>query len=487
MGPTRSLRAVAGQPRLFSSRHRNDRTVRVAVSLPRRHHDTIGTTAATATTAATDIAATTPIPHAMRLIQTLVPEGKRETVVEILEAEEIDFAMTTETSGNEFSDIVYIPTDVDSVEGILDQLRDVGVERDGYMIVSDIETIVSDRFEDGNGVDDEDGDDENGVAEDERISREELQTKARDLSRSTLNYFVLTLVSAIVATSGLLQDSAAVVVGSMVIAPLIGPAMASCVGTVTSDDALFWEGMRSQVLGLLLAVISATLFAAGYRAVLAPALDLLLIQQVAERANPGLLSLAIALGAGTAGALSLTSGTDEALVGVMIAVALMPPAAAVGLGIAYADLTLAVGAGVLLLVNLLSINVAGVVTIWLKRYKPTHWYDEQEARRLTGRRLVAFGLAILVLTSFLATSSLAARENAQFETQVEDIAADATDNLLAVDVAYETNLLTRQPASVTLRVYGDDPPVPAAIRERIRATTGVDVEVRVVSERMSVA
>ncbi|WP_185903269.1 TIGR00341 family protein [Halonotius terrestris] len=427
----------------------------------------------------------------MRLIQTLVPEGKRQTVIEILEAAEIDFAMTEETSRSDYSDIVYIPTDVDSVEGILEELRDVGVERDGYMIVTDVETIVSDRFEEqlaeAEEAEAEDPEEKNGMGEDERISREELQTKARNLSRSTPNYIALTLISAIVATSGLLQDSAAVVVGSMVIAPLIGPAMASCVGTVISDDELFWEGIRSQVIGLVVAVASATLFAAGYRAALAPELELLLIQQVAERAHPGLLSLAIALGAGTAGALALTSGTDEALVGVMIAVALMPPAAAVGLGIAYVDPTLAVGAGVLVLVNLLSINVSGVATVWLKRYKPTHWYDAEQARRLTGRRLVIFGLAILVLTSFLATSSLAARENAQFEAEVERIAEDASENLLSVDFDYEANLLTQQPEGVTVRVYGDNPPQASVLRERIREETGVDIRVRVVNEQISVS
>jgi conserved hypothetical protein TIGR00341 len=358
--------------------------------------------------------------------------------------------------------------------------------------VSDVETIVSDSFDErmaekeDDETDDND-DDDASPADDERIPREELQTKAQNLSRSTLNYIALTVISAIVATSGLLQDSAAVVVGSMVIAPLIGPAMASCVGTVISDDALFREGIRSQIIGVTVAVVSATLFAAGYRAALAPDLELLLIQQVAERAHPGLLSLAIALGAGTAGALSLTSGADEALVGVMIAVALMPPAAAVGLGIAYVDLTLAVGAGVLVLVNLLSINVAGVATVWLRRYKPTHWYDAREARRLTGRRLLIFGLAILVLTSFLATSSLAARENAQFERTVERIAETSTDNLLSVDFEYEATLLTQQPHSVTVRVADADPPDATAIRERIREETGTDVSVRVVSERMSVS
>jgi len=419
----------------------------------------------------------------MRLIQTLVPDGKRETVVDLLEAEEIDFAMTTETSTSGYSDIVYIPAESDAVEGIVDDLRAIGVEREGYMVISDVETIVSEQFEEKQDENDEES---NG---DERISREELRTKARNLSRSTTNYLLLTVISAMVATAGLLQDSAAVVVGSMVIAPLIGPAMASCVGTVINDDdnALFWEGVRSQAIGLGVAVLSATLFAFAYRTLLAPELELLLIQQVAERAHPGLLALVIALGAGTAGALSLTSGADEALVGVMIAVALMPPAASVGLGIAYVDPRLAVGAGVLVLVNLLSINIAGIVTIWIKRYNPTHWYDAQQARRATVGRLIVFGLAVLVLTSFLAVSSLDARENAAFEQQVESIAADTTDRLLGVDFEYRAALLEQEPTAVTVHVASDSPPAAATIREQIRQETGIDIPVTVITEQVDTA
>jgi uncharacterized hydrophobic protein (TIGR00341 family) len=291
----------------------------------------------------------------MRLIQTLVPEGKHDVVIEVIEEAEIDYAMTSETSGQGYSDILYIPAESDDVEEILDELRDVGVEREGYMVVTDVETIVSERFEEQN--DDEE-------ADEERISREELSTKAHNLSRSTPNYIIFTVVSAVVATAGLLEDSAAIVVGSMVIAPLIGPAMASCVGTVVNDNELFWAGIRSQALGIVVAVLSATLFAFSYRLLLVSELDLLLIQQVVERVHPGLLSLAVALGAGIAGALSLTSGADEALVGVMIAVALIPPAASVGLGIGYADPVVAGGAGILVLVNVLSINAAGIITIW---------------------------------------------------------------------------------------------------------------------------
>jgi len=410
----------------------------------------------------------------MRLIQTLVPEGKHDVVIEVIEEAEIDYAMTSETSGQGYSDILYIPAESDDVEEILDELRDVGVEREGYMVVTDVETIVSERFEEQN--DDEE-------ADEERISREELSTKAHNLSRSTPNYIIFTVVSAVVATAGLLEDSAAIVVGSMVIAPLIGPAMASCVGTVVNDNELYWAGIRSQALGIVVAVLSATLFAFSYRLLLVSELDLLLIQQVVERVHPGLLSLAVALGAGIAGALSLTSGADEALVGVMIAVALIPPAASVGLGIGYADPVVAGGAGILVLVNVLSINAAGIITIWSKRYRPTHWFDERQARRDTIQRFAAFILVILVLSSFLAVSSLDARDNAVFETTVQtEIESTVDGNVLSVEFNYQPQLLSQSQTGVVVHVNSQQRGLADDLQTAIEAETGKRLDVTVVYE-----
>jgi len=410
----------------------------------------------------------------MRLIQTLVPEGKHDVVIEVIEEAEIDYAMSSETSGQGYSDILYIPAELDDVEEILDELRDVGVEREGYMVVTDVETIVSERFEEQN--DDEE-------ADEERISREELSTKAHNLSRSTPNYIIFTVVSAVVATAGLLEDSAAIVVGSMVIAPLIGPAMASCVGTVVNDNELFWAGIRSQALGIVVAVLSATLFAFSYRLLLVSELDLLLIQQVVERVHPGLLSLAVALGAGIAGALSLTSGADEALVGVMIAVALIPPAASVGLGIGYADPVVAGGAGILVLVNVLSINAAGIITIWSKRYRPTHWFDERQARRDTIQRFAAFILVILVLSSFLAVSSLDARDNAVFETTVQtEIESTVDGNVLSVEFNYQPQLLSQSQTGVVVHVNSQQRGLADDLQTAIEAETGKRLDVTVVYE-----
>ncbi|MES3516856.1 MAG: TIGR00341 family protein [Natronomonas sp.] len=411
----------------------------------------------------------------MRLIQTLVPEGKHDAVVATLDAAGVDYAMSPETSDSDYSDIVYIPVDAAEVEDLLSRLRSIGVERSGYTMVSEVETIASDRFE-AKQRQTADGD--------ERISRDELRTKARNLSRNTPNYLAFTIISAVVASAGLLEDSASVVVGSMVIAPLIGPAMASCVGTVINDDALFWEGIRSQVVGVTVAITSATAFGFVYRLTVAPNLELLLIGQIAERAHPGLLALAVALGAGAAGALSLTSGADEALVGVMIAVALIPPAASVGLGIAYGAPVLAVGAFVLVAVNLLSINAAGIVTFWIKRYRPSHWNETGRARRVTLGRFAVLFAAILLLSTFLGAASMDARSNATFEDAVDEAAAETVDGeLRAVHVQYDADFISPTPTRVVVHADSDRPDLASALQSAIRDRTGVDVDVTVVYER----
>ncbi len=416
----------------------------------------------------------------MRLIQTLVPDRSHDRVVEALEAADVDYAFSEETSRADYSAIVYIPVESGEVEEVLALLRDAGVEREGYTVVTDAETIISERFERRSEADEEEPDEE-------RIAREELQSTAKGLSRSTPNYLAFTIVSAVVATAGLLENSAAVVVGSMVIAPLIGPAMASCVGSVIGDDDLFWDGVTAQVVGLVVAIAAATLFALSYRLLVDPTLDLLLVGQIAERVHPGLLALAIALGAGVAGALSLTSGADEALVGVMIAVALIPPAATVGLGIAYADPVVAIGATVLVGVNVLSINAVGIVTIWVKEYRPDHWYEVRQAKRVTIERLAVLLIAIVLLSSVLAMGTIDARANAAFENEAEAAAEAVAGDVRTVTVSYDADVVSPTPRVVTVHA-GEAPPEAAEqIRDEIRDRTGIDVTVRIVHEETTVA
>jgi uncharacterized hydrophobic protein (TIGR00271 family) len=246
----------------------------------------------------------------------------------------------------------------------------------------------------------------------------------------------------------------------MVIAPLIGPAMAAAVGTVIDDGELFRRGVKFQVLGVLLSVLAATGFAFLVESTnLVQVTDPRAIDQVRERLSPDFLSLAVALGAGAAGAISLTTGVSTALVGVMIAVALIPPAATVGIGIAYGLEAVALSAGVLTLVNLLSIELAALVVLYYAGYAPEGFLQAKGARMATIKRVGALLVAIALLSLFLGGVTYDSYQQARTETAVEravdEALAEEFPSVERLDTAIGTEqrlLVLQRPTDVVVTV-----------------------------------
>ncbi len=422
----------------------------------------------------------------MRLVQVTIPTGKRETVLKLLDDEGIDYVVTDETSGREYTAVAYFPLPTNAVEPVLEQLREVGLEREAYTVVISAQTVESERFE---ALTEKYAE---GKSE-ERIARQELESHAEELASALPTYVVMTVVSAVIATAGLLLDSPATVVGSMVIAPLIGPAMAAAVGSVIDDTDLFRRGITLQVLGVVLAIVSATLFAAFVEIanLIPPGLDPLSLSEVEERLAPSVLSLAVAIGAGIAGAVSLMTGVSAALVGVMIAVALIPPAATVGIGIAYNEPALAVGSAVLVAVNVLSINLAALVVLWYAGYRPKQFFRHDEARIATLKRVVVLVAAIALLSVFLGGVTYDAYQAAGTEQDIRDgIVTELEDpaysgyELLEIEVRTDTEyLLFQRPTEVVVTIGAPPdaarPGLAEGVENRLTARYGIEVEVQV--------
>jgi len=421
-------------------------------------------------------------PANVRLVQVTIPVGKLESVRRALDDEEVDFVLADETSGREYAAIAYVPLPTNAVEPVLETLREAGIDESTYTVVLDARTVVSRDFEalEERYAEEEDSD---------RIAREELVAAAQDLVPSMQNYVVLTVVSAVIATAGLLLDSPAVVVGSMVIAPLIGPAMATSVGTVVVDDEMFARGVKLQVLGVLLSIASAAVFAWLGRTVhlVPPFTDVTAIPEVQERLSPDFLSLAVAIGAGVAGSLSLTAGVSSALVGVMIAVALIPPAATVGIGIAWGRPMVSVGSSVLVLVNLLSINLAALVVLRYSGYRPNRWFQLDEARGATIRRVGVLAVTILLLSAFLGgvtyDSYQAATTEERIREAVDGVLAERTEaRLLSLEVERSSDIVLRRSETVVVTVgveNGDPPALADPIDAAVEDVTGREIRTEV--------
>jgi uncharacterized hydrophobic protein (TIGR00341 family) len=433
----------------------------------------------------------------VRLVEVSVPAGKRESVLSALDDEGIDYVVTEETSGREYTAIVSFPVPKTAVEPVLERLREVGVAEDAFTVVVDAETVISRRFEELQARYDEES------GNNDRIAREELTAQARDLAPSLQTYLVLTGVSAIVATAGLLLDSPAVVVGSMVIAPLIGPAMSTAVGSVLGHRELFLRGMKLQALGGLLAVAASAVFGYAARATgvvpLGPR-EVFAIGEVAERLQPGVLSLAVALAAGVAGAYSLSFGVSAALVGVMIAAALVPPTAVVGIGLAWGEPAAIAGSAVLVLVNFLSVNLSALVVLLYQGYHPEGWLSEDRARSATVKRIGVLIVVVGVLSMALGAVSYSTFQTANYEENARETIRDELEaqptelSLVGLDTRFGGEVF-RQPRRLVVTVGYPTDADPPALRERlteaVRAVpsdrfgiidpTAVEVEVRYVA------
>ncbi len=178
----------------------------------------------------------------------------------------------------------------------------------------------------------------------------------------TSDYFVMLTLSAVISVLGLLANSSATIIGAMIVAPLMGPMIAIAFAMVMNNRRLLKRAGLSMVSGTLLTIaISALIsYLVGIDTI---------SSEIEARVQPTLIDLGIALAAGAAGALAQSRrGIGDALPGVAIAVALVPPLSVIGIGIASGSRLVTVGSTLLFLTNLVGIIFSGGLIFLWQRY-----------------------------------------------------------------------------------------------------------------------
>lgn len=175
----------------------------------------------------------------------------------------------------------------------------------------------------------------------------------------SFNYYMMLFLSGVISTLGLLAGSTAAIIGAMIVAPLMGPIIGMAFAITMGNRRLLKRSVLSVVTGTLLTVGTAYLICSiiGLNS---------LNSEILQRTRPTLIDLAIGLAAGAAGAFATTRReVAEALPGVAIAVALVPPLSVIGIGLAHGDLSIFTGSTLLFLTNLAGIVLSGgLVFIW---------------------------------------------------------------------------------------------------------------------------
>jgi uncharacterized hydrophobic protein (TIGR00341 family) len=222
-----------------------------------------------------------------------------------------------------------------------------------------------------------------------RISRQELYEDLREFADLTPAFVVTTALSVVVAAIGLTRESPAIIIGAMVIAPLLGPNMALALATTLADRDLGLRAIRTNLAGVGTTVVVGALAGLVWR--LDPGGG-----EVLSRIDitPG--ESVLALATGVAGAIAVTTGLSTSLVGVMVAVALLPPLVTGTMLLVQGHAGEALHAFLLVATNVICVNLSGVATFYAKGIRPGTWWEAEESKRAT-RLAIALWTAMLAV------------------------------------------------------------------------------------------
>jgi len=205
----------------------------------------------------------------------------------------------------------------------------------------------------------------------------------------------MNVLATVIACYGLLENSPSVVIGAMLIAMLLGPISGVALGLVGGHDTLTRQAILSLLAGA--GVVYGTALVFGFSHSVFP-----LTEEIYARTSPNLMDLMIALAGGATGAYAMTSPRlNVAFVGVAIATALVPPLASSAICLARGELWLSGGALLLALANMVGIQVASSVVMWLKGYR-----GPSDGRGVFGRLFRHSVVNVLIFVALMAVLTI---------------------------------------------------------------------------------
>ena len=212
----------------------------------------------------------------------------------------------------------------------------------------------------------------------------ELFQVLRGDSKLNISYIVLMVLSTLLATFGLFANSAAVIIGAMLVAPLMVPIVSVSMGFLRADSKMISDSLIKIGVGIIVAI-----FASSILTFMLPSFEI--TSEIISRINPTLLDLGVAILSGIAAAYSKSfKEISQNLAGVAIAVALVPPLSVAGIGLGYGEIEVFLGAFLLFFTNLIGIIIAAVITFQLLGFSNV----------LKSKKSVAFIFAILLAISY---------------------------------------------------------------------------------------
>lgn len=325
----------------------------------------------------------------------MLPEGKADDIPELLH--ELPLSGFWRDSVGENQARVKILLKRRHVETVLDILEPY-LEKlpDATALLLIVETSIPRKQEKNKQSDAED--DENTGKEhlygSNRISRHELYSDIERNTQIVPSYIIMVVLSAIVASIGLVRNDMAIIIGAMVLAPLLVPNVALALASTLGDRELAGKALLTAIFGFVLAVVVGVLFGVLHKVDPETA-------AIAARTKLHWSDLLLALASGAAGVLAFVCGGQLSLIGVMVAVALMPPLVTAGLLFGSGFPAMGLRALELTFTNVICVNLAGIVTFSLQGIRPSTMWEKSRAKKAKYRSLQIWISLLLILTIIL--------------------------------------------------------------------------------------
>ncbi|MFF7368227.1 DUF389 domain-containing protein [Streptomyces tricolor] len=273
------------------------------------------------------------------------------------------------TARNPAGDLVLCDVAREAGDELIDGLRRLGLDDTGSIAMETIDLSLSRRADEAEAEAPGEGAD--------AVLWEGLTEATHEESTLSVTYVAFITLATMIAACGVVLDNAVLIVGAMAVGPEFGPLAGICTALVQRHPRLALRSLTALLVGFAVAMAATVGFS-----VLMDTIGLFHRSDLeGERPNtafvyaPDAFSLIVAVLAGIAGTLSLTSAKSGALVGVAISVTTVPAAANAAVALAYGDTSQTLGSSVQLLVNLGGIVLAGTVTLLAQKY---FWKRQRE-------------------------------------------------------------------------------------------------------------
>jgi uncharacterized hydrophobic protein (TIGR00271 family) len=272
-------------------------------------------------------------------------------------------------------DVVLCDVAREDASVVLEDLRALGLAENGSIAVEEVDSSISDVARKAEAA-------AAGAVAD-AVVWEEVEARTSESAELSFSFLTFMVLATLIAAAGIMTDSQILIIGAMVVGPEFGPLAGLCVAVVERRVGLVRRSLAALAAGFPLAIVVTLLMTLLLRA-LGPAPETVAATSRPATffiAHPNTFSVVVAILAGVAGMLSLTTAKSGALIGVLISVTTIPAAANVGVASAYGDWSEFGGALAQLGINLSCVVLAGIATLMLLRS-----FYARRRRRHVGRR-----------------------------------------------------------------------------------------------------